>query len=327
MVTVDSRPDLPGYSGTQETEVLGLLEVQRHLVSNRFKVTEITGRFDDGLDLLVSPHDETNVLPAIAGIQVRSGPSHQGLVVGRHERYWRELNLPVFGVVLADPRSSPPRGHWCDAQDYLRDHVDVRTIPTPNHYPDGLAEAIDLASEVRRGLASALDVFSADWRQQAGAVAALVPLAPDGRVIEMLRLRLGGLGPRPTEYALELLVQAEAHGVDSHVSTRQVACAVEVLYEADATGYLDLDAFHYGTAAAYRLLEARGADPDGVLNEALKLHSEAAIMMIAMAVSLAAEEGAAILREAIRRVPNLVESPDFDAIASAIEDGGYHFSW
>jgi len=44
-----------------------LFEVQRYLVSNGFKVTEISGRFDDGLDLLVSPHDETNVLPAIAG--------------------------------------------------------------------------------------------------------------------------------------------------------------------------------------------------------------------------------------------------------------------
>jgi hypothetical protein len=324
---VDSRPGLPGYSGTQETEALGLLEVQRYLVSNGFKVTEIAGRFDDGLDLLVSPHDETNVLPAIAGIQVRSGPSHHGLAVGRHERYWRELNLPVFGVVLADPRSSPPRGRWCDAQGYLRDHVDVRTIPTPYHYPDGLAEAIDLANEVRRGLASALDVFSADWRRQAGAIAALVPLAADGRVIEMLRLRLGELGPRATQYALELLVQAETRGVDAHASIRQVACAVEVLYEADATGYLDLDAFHYGTAAVYRLLEARGVDPGDVLNEALKLHSDAAIMMIAMAVSLAAEDGEAIFREAIRRVPNLVESPDIDAIASAIEDGGYNFAW
>jgi hypothetical protein len=57
----------------------------------------------------------------------------------------------VFGVVLADPRSNPPQGHWCDAQAYLRDHVDVRTIPVPNRYPDGLAEAIDLANELRRG--------------------------------------------------------------------------------------------------------------------------------------------------------------------------------
>jgi hypothetical protein len=323
---VDGRRDLPGYSGTQETEALGLFEVQRYLVSNGFKVTEISGRFDDGLDLLVSPHDETNVLPAIAGIQVRSGPSHQGLAVGRHERYWRELNLPVFGVVLADPRSSPPRGHWCDAQSYLRDHVDVPTIPTPNRYPDGLAQAIDLANAVRRGLTSALDVFSADWRQQAGAIAALVPLALDSRVLEMLRLRLDELGPRATQYALELLFQADANGLDSRVTTRQLAGAIEVLYEADTEGYLDLDAFHYGTATAYRLLEARGTDPGNLLNEAFKLHSEAAIMMIAMAVSLADEDGGAILREAIQRAPNLVESPDIDAIASAIADGGYDFS-
>jgi hypothetical protein len=70
---VTARQDLPGYSGNQETEALGLLEVQRYLVTQGFKVTEVAGRFDDGLDLLLSPHDEKNVLPAIAGIQVRSG--------------------------------------------------------------------------------------------------------------------------------------------------------------------------------------------------------------------------------------------------------------
>jgi hypothetical protein len=101
---VTARQDLPGYSGNQETEALGLLEVQRYLVTQGFKVTEVAGRFDDGLDLLLSPHGEKNVLPAIAGIQVRSGSSHRGLAVGRHERYWRELNLPVFGIVLTDPR-------------------------------------------------------------------------------------------------------------------------------------------------------------------------------------------------------------------------------
>jgi hypothetical protein len=324
---VDGRPDLPGYSSTQETEALGLLEVQRFLVRNGFKVTEISGRFDDGLDLLVSPHDDVNVLPAIAGIQVRSGVSHRCLAVGRHERYWRELNLPVFGVVLADPRSVPPQGHWCDAQAYLRDHADVRTIPTPNRYPVGLVEAIGLANEVRHGLNSVLDIFSNDWRLQAGAIAALVPLASDSRVLEMLRLRLGEFGPSATQYALELLVQAEARNKDSRVSIGQVGRAVETLYEADKDSYFDIDAFHYGTAAAYQILEVRRIDPYDVLDEALKLHGEAAIMMIAMAVSLAASDGEAILREAIHRVPNLNESPEIAAIASAIADGGYDFSW
>lgn len=199
---VTARQDLPGYSGNQETEALGLLEVQRYLVTQGFKVTEVAGRFDDGLDLLLSPHGEKNVLPAIAGIQVRSGSSHRGLAVGRHERYWRELNLPVFGIVLTDPQSNPPRGYWCDAQGYLRDHVNVPVIPTPNRFPDGLVDAIDLANDVHHALASALDVFSPDWRQQAGSIAALVPLATDPRVTEMLHLRLGDLGPRATQYAL-----------------------------------------------------------------------------------------------------------------------------
>jgi hypothetical protein len=69
MRAVSGHQDLPGYSSTQETEALGLLAVQTYLVRHGFKVTEVTGRFDDGLDLLVSSHDEANVLPAIAGIQ------------------------------------------------------------------------------------------------------------------------------------------------------------------------------------------------------------------------------------------------------------------
>jgi Domain of unknown function (DUF4365) len=104
---VSGQQDLPGYSPAHETETLGLLAVQAYLVRHGFKVTEVAGRFDDGLDLLVSPHDGANVLPAVAGVQVRSGPSHHGLKVGRHERYWREHNLPVFGVVLTEPRAEP----------------------------------------------------------------------------------------------------------------------------------------------------------------------------------------------------------------------------
>jgi hypothetical protein len=147
MPAVSGHQDLPGYSSTQETEALGLLAVQAHLVRHGFKVTEVSGRFDDGLDLLVSPHDEANVLPAIAGIQVRSGPSHRGLKVGRHERYWREHNLPVFGVVLTDPEAEPPRGGWCDAQAYLKAHPGARSIPTPHPFPDGLAAALHTAWE------------------------------------------------------------------------------------------------------------------------------------------------------------------------------------
>jgi hypothetical protein len=325
---VNARHDLPGYSDTQETDALGLLVVQSYLIRSGFKVTEINGRFDDGLDLLVSPHDKANVLPAIAGFQVRSGPSHQGLKVGRHESYWRELNLPVFGIVLSDPRSSPPRGSWCDAQAYLRIHGDVRVIPTPHHFPDGLAEAVHAANEGQRSLTAALDVFSTDWRRQAGATAALAPIASDSRVVEMLRLRLTGLGPRATQYALHLLVLAEAEGVDSRITTRQVAHAVEILYETDTNGQFDIEAFQDGTGAAYHLLEIRNTDPIAVLNEALQWQSsEAAVMLIAMAVSLADQDGESILQEALHRAPNLGQSPDIIALADAIAEGGYHFSW
>jgi hypothetical protein len=325
---VDARRDLPGYSETQETEALGLLAVQGYLIRNSFKVTEVNGRFDDGLDLLASPHDNANVLPAIAGIQVRSGSSHQGLKVGRHEAYWRELNLPVFGVLITDPTRNPPNGSWCNAQAYLRAHSNVRVIPTPNRFPEGLVEAMQTADEGQRSLVAALDVFSDDWQRQAGAIAKLVPLASDSRVVEMLRLRLIGLGPRATQYALHLLMFAEADDVDTRISVRRVADAIENLHKTDANGRFDVAAFQDGTWAAYDLLEIRNTDAGTVLDEALESHSsEPAVMLIAMAASLAGPGGESILEEAIRRKPNLRESPDIIALADSIAEGGYHFTW
>jgi hypothetical protein len=214
---VSGQQDLPGYSSAQETEALGLLAVQAYLVRHGFKVTEVNGRFDDGLDLLVSPHDEVNVLPAIAGIQVRAGPSHHGLKVGRHERYWREHNLPVFGVVLTEPQAQPPRGGWCDAQAYLKAHPGARSIPTPHPFPEGLAAALQAAWERGRSLVAALDLFDADWRRQATAAAALIPLAADPRVTTLLRTRLADLGPRAAHYALYLLLVADTEGIDTGV--------------------------------------------------------------------------------------------------------------
>jgi hypothetical protein len=65
-----------------------------------------------------------------------------------------------------------------------------------------------------------------------------------------------------------------------------------------------------------------------VLDEAFLHHSsEAAIMLISMAVSLAGPDGESILKEALRRKPNLRESPDIIALADSIAEGGYHFSW
>jgi hypothetical protein len=324
---VSGQQDLPGYSPAQETEALGLLAVQGYLVRHGFKVTEVNGRFDDGLDLLVSPHDEANVLPAIAGIQVRSGPSHHRLKVGRHERYWREHNLPVFGVVLTEPRAEPPRGGWCDAQTYLKAHPGARSIPTPHPFPEGLAAALHAAYERGRSVVATLDLFDADWQRQATAAAALIPLATDPRVAALLRSRLTELGPRAAHYALYLLLVAETEGIDTGVPLAAVARAVETLYE-EIDGDVDLDAFHDGTAAAYRLLEVRHADPRLVLDEALRLHvGEPTIMLIAMAVSLAGEGGQALLQEALRQTPALYQSPDIAAIDQALDEGGYDFAW
>ena len=328
MALVNGQEDLPGYSTAQETEALGLLAVQTYLWQNHFKTTEVTGRFDDGLDLFVSPHDEHNVLPAIAGIQVRSGSSHRGLKIGRHERYWREHNLPVFGVALSDPRPPAPRGGWCDAQEYLRTHAGASSIPTPYPFPDGLADALHAACDRSRRVIAALDIFDTDWSRQATATASLVPLATDRRVAALLQSRLVDLGPRAAHYALDLLGLAEEAGTDTAVSVAAVAQVVQTLYEEEVDGYLDLDAFHGGTAAAYTLLKARRADPRLILDEALRLHSgEPTIMLVAMAVSLAGERGAVLLQEALQKAPGLQQSPDIAAISDALSEGGYEFSW
>lgn len=136
------------------------------------------------------------------------------------------------------------------------------------------------------------------------------------------------MGPRATHYALHLLLVAETAGIDTAVPVTAIARAVETLYEEEADGDVDLDAFHDGTAAAYRLLEARNADPSLVVDEALRLHAgEPTIMLIAMAVSLAGEGGQALLGEALRQAPALRQSPDIAAIDQALAEGGYDFAW
>lgn len=170
---MEVRSDLPGYSETQTTEHLGVLAVHQYLWGNGFKATPVI--LDDGLDLMVAPHDGRNVLPSVAGIQVRAGRSHRGIRVGRHERYWRELNLPVFGVVLSDPRGQPPVGRWVNAQAYLKENPGARSIPTPHAFPDGLADSLREACERGRGVLVALDLFDTDWSRQATAAATMVP--------------------------------------------------------------------------------------------------------------------------------------------------------
>ncbi len=51
------------------------------------------------------------------------------------------------------------------------------------------------------------------------------------------------------------------------------------------------------------------------------------MVLLAMAVSLAGGEGEGVLREALKRVPNLAESPDVAELAQAVAEGGYTFSW
>ncbi len=283
---------------------------------------------DDGLDLLVSPHDGSNVLPAMAGLQVRAGPSQRGLKVGRHEAYWRDHNLPVFGVVLTDPTPEHPVGGWCDAREYLRRNPRTKTIPTHSAFPGGFAQALSAACDENRSLLSALDLFDNDWRRQATAAAALAPLCTDPRVAELLGSRLGAIGPRATHYALTVLLLAEQKGADTHLCPRAITAAVDGLCKYEVGTGVDLDAWHDGTDVAYRLLELRRPASSNLLDAALSASfAESTVMLLAMAVSLAGGGGEGVLREALKRVPNLAESPDVAELAQAVAEGGYTFSW
>jgi hypothetical protein len=208
------------------------------------------------------------------------------------------------------------------------DNPGARVIPTPHSFPNGLADALRWTHSRSRSVATAMDVFASHWGRQAGAVAALAPMANDVRTVSMLRLGLPELGPRAAQYALHIFVIAESEGLDTRVPIASIARAVNVFHETDADGYLDLDAFHDGTGATYRLLEARNVDPHLVVEEALNLLTgEPTIMLIAMAVSLAGAQGEALLREVLHRVPALGQNPDISALADAVEEGGYDFSW
>jgi hypothetical protein len=164
----------------------------------------------------------------------------------------------VFGVVVTEMEAEPPRGGWCDAQTYLKTPPWSPLRPhlaAPSHRSGGAD-----SSGHRPPVAALLRNLWPSWVPEP-------PITPCTCC----------WWPRP-----------RASTPPSRVTA--IARTVETLYEEEADGDVDLDAFHDGTAAAYRLLEARTANPSLVVDEALRLHAgQTTIMLIAMAVSLAGE--------------------------------------
>lgn len=322
----DSRgadPNLPGWSPAQRTEVLGLLAVQEQLTRSGFKWMAVSGQFDDGLDLLVSPHDEHNVLPAVAGIQVKAGTSHGNrLSVGRHQRYWAELNLPVFAVVL-DVESPVVAGGWVDAQAYLREHPGVASVPMTQAFPQGFADALREAAAAQRAEAVALDVFSSDERRQATAVFSLAPLLTDPRVPALLAAGLGGFGSTACHWAVQLLALAAAGpsvSAPPPVGVGALVRAADLMYD------FVFDDFDAGVLSVYQLLKASSVEPLDLVSRALRQVSGAgAVLVLAMAVSLAGPDGAAVLDAALRQRPNLLESPEVGNLLEVVQEGEYSF--
>lgn len=318
-----SDANLPGWSPTQRTEVLGLLEVEEHLTRAGFKWMPVSGQFDDGLDLLVSPHDDHNVLPAVAGIQVKAGASHRNrLTVGRHQRYWGELNLPVFAVVL-DVNGAQVTGGWVDAQAYLRDHAGVAAIPMTQTFPHGFGDALRAAARHQRAEAVALDVFSDDERRQATAVLSLAPLAGDPRVLKLLAAALGRLGSSACHWAVQLLAFAadhpQAHDLPN-LSVEALVRAADLMYD------FEFDDFDAGVLSVYRLLKFSGVAPHDLASRGLSQASgDGAVLLLAMAVSLAGPDGSEILDAALRQRPNLLENSDVQGLLEVVREGAYSF--
>ncbi len=320
------RRDLPGYSSDQQTEAVGLHVVQRQLTEAGFKVTEVSGRFDDGIDLIAAPHDPHNVLPAWVGVQVRAGRSYRRrLGVGQHATYWRMHNIPVFGVVVTDPDTDIT---WCNATAHLRRDPNARSIAADRPFPGDIADEIHAVLKAQRATSSVLDVFDDNPLVCTRALVSLLTIADDPRVARVLRARGVPPGPHAARYALGGLVLAERHGVDTAVTANEVAALVAELYAPSAFGASVHNEFQPGTQLALDLLALRSMPPEAVYQAGARHSGEVAVAMVHMAVGLV-DHGRQqdFLELLLRGQPRLWESPDVQQLWQCVAEGGYDFAW
>lgn len=165
-----------------------------------FLLQQTTGVFDKGLDLLVMPCADGQALPAIAALQVKGGDSQRSIRVGNHLRYWSEMPMPVFGVVV------PTNGaaFWVNLRAYLRAHPKARAVK-PMEPLATLPAALRDAYNEHSGVLSLINLGSPEAGSQLAALLALRPLRDRAEVVALVRGRLARLAPLPTRLALELL--------------------------------------------------------------------------------------------------------------------------
>lgn len=322
--------DLPRTRSTEDVEEEALEATRRMLRETGFVSTEVPHRFDYGLDILASPHDGENVLPAIAGIQVRGRSSETTSIrVQHHGKYWRELNLPVFGVLVSD---GVPR--WVDIQAYLRAHPSATTIPASNSM-DSFGQELRRVSEEARVSSLVTKNLGKidDSKAQATSVVSLRALHDDPDIATILRCMLPALQPVACRMALEHLASlprdvrwAPPFGASD---IAQVLTHLHEYQFDDSEWNDDADVLLFGCHYLYGLLVATGVPLRTVLDAALltwdvEVSWVAAFMAIGMATDAKDESPAYLMTEILERRPDLARHPDF---AEIVNDWSGNDSW
>ena len=298
-------------------KVMGVL-----LQDGRFLCQATTGTFDKGLDLLVMPRGGDRALPAIAGLQVKGGDSQKRIVVGNHERYWADMPMPVFGVVV--PASTDPM--WIDLRSYLRAHPGVRSVK-PDQPLATLPDALRAAYDEFSGLLSIIDLGSARLGRQLGALFALWPLLDREEVVALIRGRLTHLKPLATRFALELLVRPDAAGSAAELWVEELGALADSVItlqteeSAEATSALSEhpeDSWRWAATYLLDFVKRTGTAPGVLLAAAERSSPEGLDLLVHMAACL---QPAASTRAWIRARPYLRDHREVQETCWALEDG------
>ena len=327
----------PGSTRADHVDAATIHRVTGVLLQDKgFLWQQTTGTFDKGLDLLVMPRVDDRALPAIAALQVKGGDSQTRISVGNHRRYWSEMPMPVFGVVI--PTSSDAL--WVDLRAYLRAHPTAKSVK-PREPLASLPDAIRAAYDEHSGVLSLIDLGAEEPGRQLGALFALWPLRNHGDVVALVRGRLPRLAALPTRLALELLATSiSTGGAAAPLWADEVGAiadsVVALTYEevGDGTGQIGEhpeDSWRWGASYLWNLVERTGTAPDVVL-AAAERSSTAESFDLCVHMAACMQPAASTLRwiaAAVRARPYLNDHPDLHRTWQALQDddGPLEFPW
>ncbi len=319
--------DYPAVPASHFAERRAIRQVTGLLEEAGFLVQPTDAHFDKGLDLLVAPTLDGLALPAVAALQVRGGDSQLQIRTGRHRRYWAEMTMPVFGVVVPSSRE----GSWVDLGSYLREHPAASSVP-PSEPLDTLPQALHEAVQQHNAVLSLAALGSPEAGRQLGALLSLWPLLGRADVVALVRSRLAHLDLLPTRLALELLVSSSQEpAAMAPLCAHELGALASKIFELSCAGLSNqdaqlpedpIDSWSAGATYLWDLLQLTTASAADVLAaSAHAAHAEAFDLCVFMAACLQpAADTLDWIAHAVRQRPHLADHPDLMQTQAALQE-------